>query len=74
MIRKTFLPVASIILLLAMAVLFSSCQKPRTPSEELIAAMKKTYDHETLELNASFSLEIQTGVPEAEMIRQIRTT
>lgn len=44
MIRKTFLPVASIILLLAMAVLFSSCQKPRTPSEELIAAMKKTYD------------------------------
>jgi hypothetical protein len=71
MIRKTFLPVASIILLLAMAVLFSSCQKPRTPSEELIAAMKKTYDHETLELNASFSLEIQTGVPEAEMIRQI---
>ncbi|NLZ43952.1 MAG: hypothetical protein GX894_03760 [Clostridia bacterium] len=70
-IKKPFLTVASITLPLVMAILFSSCQKPRTPSEELIMAMKKTYDYKTLEVNSSLNLEIQIEAPEAEKIQQI---
>ncbi|HHU82336.1 MAG TPA: hypothetical protein GXZ26_04990 [Firmicutes bacterium] len=72
-IKKKIFLAACITLLLAMVILLSSCQKPRTPSEELIAAMKKTSDAETFAASATFSfkLESQTEDPKDQAINEI---
>ena len=64
---------AFITLLLAMAVLFAGCQKPRTPAEELIAAMKKSSDFDTFEIagSSSLNMEFQSGDPQDQTINQL---
>jgi len=64
---------AFVTLLLAMAVLFPGCQKPRTPVDELIAAMKKTGDFATYEAagSVSFNMEFRTDAPEHETISRL---
>src|SRR5690554_3529857 len=70
--KRTPLLVVFVALLLA-AIVLSGCQKPRTPSEELIAAMKKTYDFENYEVfgNLTFNMVYEDEIPEAQVISQM---
>lgn len=71
--KRTPLFVVFITLLLVAVIVLSSCQRPRTPSEELIAAMKKTYDSATFEASADFSFNMVFEIenPEDQAISEI---
>lgn len=59
--------------LLLAAVVLTGCQKPRTPAEELLAAMKKTYDFDSYEVSGNFTLDLvyEDETPEFQVVSRV---
>ena len=70
--KKTPLFMAIAALLLVVAMVLSGCQ-PKTHSEEVIAAVKKTFDYETIEssANLSFNLAYETVNPTEQAFSEL---
>ena len=59
--------------LLLAAVVLTGCQKPRTPAEELLAAVKKTYDFDSYEVSGNFTLDLvyEDETPEFQVVSRV---